>query len=367
MRDGDLLAKAQAKIDALKTLKGNGAADAGEPLKFLTLEEFVQRPDVSTYVGRVIPARALVVAFGPPKEGKSFCVCDLTMHAAHGIDWFGCKVTRPLRVAYLAGEGVNGLRVRLKAWLEHHDSLTQPGLFRILPVALSLPDRVTDVVEQLREFAPEIVVTDTLNVYFGGGDENTTMDMTAFCAAVRYLRDELGCSVVIIHHTGHGDSGRERGSIVLRATVDVLIQIAKDAHDKSLVGFQVITARDIEAMETPLSLRLVRYETEWADDDGVPLVTCIVQGADQPVTFPGRGGRPLGEAQSAVLQAAQELDKAQKSEPNGEVFLARMDVAKLAKERGVSKQAISAAWASLAKRHYLRLVEPGSLAIRVSR
>jgi hypothetical protein len=335
-------------------------------LKFLTLDEFVQRPTVSSHVRGIIPARSLVVVFGPPKGGKTFSVCDLTMHAAHGMDWHGCAIPRRMRVVYLCGEGINGLRVRLKAWLEHHDSIEDVGYFRILPMALSLPDRVGAVAEALHAMAPDIVVTDTLNAYFGAGDENSTQDMSAWCASVRHLRDLLGCSVVVIHHTGHGDSGRERGSIVLRATADVLIQVAKDETAGELVGFQVIAARDLEPMESPIALKLSRHQTEWLDEDGQPLSTCVVTAAAQPVTLPGRGGRPLGEAQSAVLQAAQELAKAATADNTGEVFLIRSEIAALAKTRNsVSKQSVSSAWAPLSKRGYFRLVEPGSIAMRV--
>jgi hypothetical protein len=349
--------------------KANGAnqseAEATE-LRFLTLAEFVQRPSASSHVRGVIPAKSLVVVFGPPKGGKTFSVCDLTMHAAHGLDWHGCAIPRRMRVVYLCGEGINGLRVRLKAWLEHHDNIEEPGDFHILPHALALPGQVLNLVETLSELKPDIIVTDTLNAYFGAGDENSTQDMTTWCHSVRYLRDCLGCSVVVIHHTGHGDSGRERGSIVLRATADVLIQVAKDEAAGELVGFQVIAARDLEPMESAIALKLARHQTEWLDEDGQQLSTCVVLAADQPVTLPGRGGRPLGEAQSAVLQAAQELARAITPDQTGEVFLVRQDVAKLAKERNsVSKQSVSSAWGPLSKRGYFRLVEPGSIAMRV--
>ena len=345
--------------------KANGAAAGERDFTLLTLAEFVQRPTVSSHVRGVIPAKALVVVFGPPKGGKTFSVCDLTMHAAHGLDWHGCAIPRRMRVVYLCGEGVTGLRVRLKAWLEHHDGIAEPGSFHVLPLALSLPDRASSLVEALRPLAPDIIVTDTLNAYFGGGDENSTQDMSAFCMAVRYLRDELGCSIVVIHHTGHGDSGRERGSIVLRATADVLIQVAKDEARGQLVGFQVIAARDLEPMESAIALKLVRHQTEWLDEDGEPLVSCIVQAGGQPVTLPGRGGKPLGGAQATVLSAAQELAKTATPDPNGEVLLVRTDIAQLARQRGASKTAISNTWASLESRGHFRRVEPGSIAIRV--
>jgi len=345
----------------------NGQATDSAVLTLLSLAEFVQRPKVSSHVRGVIPARALIVVFGPPKGGKTFSVCDLTMHAAHGLDWHGCAIPRRMRVVYLCGEGVTGLRVRLKAWLEHHDHIEEPGEFHILPHALSLPDRASALAETLRTLRPDIVVADTLNAYFGGGDENSTQDMSRWCTAIRYLRDELGCSVIVIHHTGHGDSGRERGSIVLRATADVLIQVAKDESAGQLVGFQVIAARDLEPMEQPIALRLVRHETDWSDDDGQPLVSCIVQAGGQPVTLPGRGGKPLGDAQAAVLKAAQELASAATPDSSGEVLIARHDIAKLAKDRGIGKTAIANCWQRLESRGYWRRVEPGSIVIRSTR
>jgi hypothetical protein len=349
--------------------KANGAEPAqgaAPPLRLQTLQEFVTRPEGSSQIRGIDPGHAIVVFFGPPKEGKTFSVCDLTMHAAHGLDWHGHRVRKALRVAYLIGEGIQGFKVRLRGWLEHHDSIEQTGEFRIFPAPLSLPDCIDLVTGMLAPFKPDIVVADTLNAYFGPGDENATKDMTAFCSAVRTLRDSLRCSVYVIHHTGHGSTGRERGSIVLRASADVLVQIAKDENSSGLVGFQVITGRDIEAMVQPIALRLNRYETEWTDEDGEPMVTCVVQGADTHVTLPGRGGPPLGPAQAAVLQAAKDLARGQTPDGNGEVILARSDIAARAKATAdISRQSVSSAWTPLAKRKLLRLIEPGSVAVRV--
>jgi hypothetical protein len=347
-------------------------ATLGEPaqavptLKVLAFDEFVQRPNVSSHVRGVIPARGIVVVFGPPKCGKTFSVCDLTMHAAYGLDWHGYSIRRPMRVVYLAGEGVDGLRIRLKAWQEHHDSTAEAPNFWVLPLALSLPGRVRELAESLRPLQPDIVVADTLNTFFGGGDENSTQDMTKWCDSVRHLRDVLGCSVVIVHHTGHRDSTRERGSIVLRSTADVMIQVAKDKSDGDRVGFQVISARDIEPMDTPISLHLVRHETEWKDEDGNPLVSCIVQAGDRPVTLAGSRQKGLGKAQSQILRAAQELAAEMAPHSNDDVILARSEIARRATTTNskLTRQSIHSAWPALAQRGHLRLVEPDSIALK---
>jgi len=339
----------------------------GRKLRLLTLDEFVQQPSRSYYVRGVIPCQSIVIVFGPPKGGKSFTVADLTMHAAHGLSWHGFNVARPVRVAYLVGEGTTGFKVRLRAWLEQHQNLDAIGEFRILPESLSLPDHVTEVIEALQTFKPDIIVTDTLNAYFGGGDEDKTADMTRFCGALRAVRDQVECSIVVIHHTGHGDQTRERGSIVLRASADVLIQVAKDAGGSGNVGFQVVNARDMEEMTEPLALRLRAVETSWIDEDGHPETSCVVEGSDAPVTLTGRS-KPLGSAQSVVLELVRMLALQGSPNAQGEVLVARSDVAAIAtKERGVSRQSVSSAWQALAGRKFLRLIEPGTVALKVKK
>lgn len=365
------LAVQQAELDELRPLRlerQQAAADdsvANEHLRLLTLDEFAQRPRIATHVGGIIPAQSFIVAFGPTKQGKTFVMGDLLMHAAHGLDWHGFKIKRRLRVAYLIGEGATGFRVRLHAWLMHHDNIEEPGEFRILPRGMSLPANYGELIPVLREFRPDVVVTDTLNRYFGTGDENSTQDMTRFTEAAKRVIDEVPCSLIAIHHTGHGDSGRERGSIVLRSACDVVIQIAKDQGGSGLVGFQVITGRDVEPMDQPLSLRLKQTTTDWLDEDGQPMTTCLVELAGQPVNLPGSNIRPLGPGQTTLYEVIKaEAAKHQKDE-SGEVLLTRMDIAAIAKERGLSKQTISSAWDPLAKRGYIRLLEPGSLLVRV--
>lgn len=339
--------------------------EADNSLRLLSLDDFVQRPTISTYVAGIIPAHSMIVAFGPTKQGKTFVMGDLLMHAAHGLDWHGYKIKRRLRVAYLIGEGATGFKVRLHAWLAHHDNIEEPGEFRILPRSMSLPANYGELVPVLQEFGPDVVVTDTLNRYFGGGDENSTQDMTTFCTACKQVIDEVACSLIAIHHTGHGDSGRERGSIVLRSACDVVIQIGKDTTGNGLVGFQVITGRDVEPMEAPLSLRLKQTVTDWIDEDGQPMTTCLVESAGQPVNLPGSNVRPLGPGQSKLYEVIKAEAQKHPKDANGDVLLTRMDIVALAKERGLSKQTISSAWEPLAKRHYIRLLEPGSLLVRV--
>ena len=73
-----------------------------------------------------------------------------------------------------------------------------------------------------------LIVIDTLNRNFGGADENSTKDMTAFVSNLDLLRAEHGATILVIHHSGHTNSGRSRGSSVLYGAVDANMQVARN-------------------------------------------------------------------------------------------------------------------------------------------
>jgi hypothetical protein len=269
-----------------------------ENLKLQDLNEFCQPSKESWAIRDILPAGAMGVTFGAPKGGKTFSTCDMLMHAAHGMEWHGHKVPRPLRVVFLAGEGRNGLKRRLHAWQQHHDTAQMTdGCFKILPAALSMPEHVDWLIELLRPVKPDVVVTDTLNAFFGTGDESSTKDMTVFVAAQRKLMQALNCATDIIHHTPLSDTTRGRGSGVLAGAADVIITCSKKDLSGSIVHFQVLPSRDVDPWEKPLALKLQKVETDWLDEDGQPQTTCIVERAsDEEVSAaasakPGKEGK----------------------------------------------------------------------------
>ena len=75
--------------------------------------------------------------------------------------------------------------------------------------------------------APILVIVDTLARCLGGGDENSARDMGAAITSLDHVRHAFGCAVLVLHHTGHSNEHRERGSSALRAAADTLIIGAK--------------------------------------------------------------------------------------------------------------------------------------------
>src|SRR5690625_8000959 len=88
------------------------------------------------------------------------------------------------------------------------------------------------VAETLAELARRIeqpikmVILDTLNRVMQG-EENSATAMAALMRGVETIRQRLGCAVQIIHHTGHGEQQRARGSSAFFAALDSELTIKK--------------------------------------------------------------------------------------------------------------------------------------------
>lgn len=359
----DLVAGADRGRDLAELLAAHTTAVAAlqinsglEPLALIPVGEFAaQRPPMSWLIRDLLPAKAIAVLFGAPKSGKTNVTADLLMHAAHGLDWHGHGVSCPRRVAYLAGEGHIGLQARFNAWGKKH-GLEHPETLCVLAQALPLISRLNEVLSMLREFRPDVVAVDTLNAYFGDLDENSTCDMTCFMSAIRRVRDELGCAVLLLHHVGNGNVSRERGSSVLRGAVDVSIEVAREGNWRDgHIGVRVIAARDMEPWETSLSLRLVPADTDWADEDGKPINTCLVTRGNCSVSPFLRKGRPLTKHEEAVIGVVHELVSNKASE-GPTVLLARGDVVAAAIDLGVPRTCAYRACRDLANRFGWRLL-----------
>ncbi|HEX4409949.1 MAG TPA: AAA family ATPase [Xanthobacteraceae bacterium] len=221
----------------------------------------------------IIPARALVVTYGPPKCGKSFWTFDLVMHVALGRPYRGHKV-RQGPVVYLALEGGGGFCARIEAWRqrflpEEHDDVA----FNLIDVSVDLiadhPRLILDINAQTIT-PPAVVVVDTLNRALLG-DENKSSDMASFIRAADAIREAFSCTVIIVHHTGLA-GGRPRGHSALPGADDALISVER--NDAGVITVTVEHMKDAEAGAV-ISSRLDRCELG-IDDEGDPITSCVI-------------------------------------------------------------------------------------------
>ncbi len=200
---------------------------ANDPGSFFRLVSDIVPRDPIFLVDGLIEEDSTSIIFGDPGTGKSLVAIDLSASIATGTAFHDRRVLCG-SVFYIAGEGMNGLRRRFAAWEAVRGvSLNGAALFQSRAAAQMLDDQsaamVMDAVEKMvRDYGPpRLIVLDTLARNFGPGDENSTQDMNRFVAAMDRLRERFaGSSVLIVHHSGHGEKGRARGSSVLKAAAD---------------------------------------------------------------------------------------------------------------------------------------------------
>ncbi len=241
-----------------------------------------------------LEADTLAVAFGDPASGKSFMGIGMGCCIATGVDFYGLPVKQG-PVIYIAGEGRNGIARRLKAWEIRNglDISTAPFFISTGPAALCDPGSTTQVltaVDQVGKDNPlKLVVIDTLARNFGPGDENSAKDMSAAIQAMDAIRVKHRCTVLIVHHTGHGDKTRERGSIALRGGLDASYQLDKDES-----GIVRLTPRKMKEAELPepMAFKIRTVELGFQDDDGRDVTSAVLDRVDyEPPPNPTKSGR----------------------------------------------------------------------------
>jgi hypothetical protein len=187
------------------------------------------RPRPTYLVEDVFVQGTLAVLYGPAGAGKSFVALDIALSVVTGTSWQGHAV-QPGAVVYIAAEGGGGLAERVSAWMTAHHITTIDDAWYVLE-AMNLLDEgdVSACLAELTEIPvrPVLLIVDTLPRCLVGGDENSAKDMGRAVAALDRIRETLGCTVVVLHHTArHHDA--ERGSTALRGAADTMLALAKD-------------------------------------------------------------------------------------------------------------------------------------------
>lgn len=232
---------------------------------------------VEYLVDELIEHPSMGLVFGPPGAGKSFATLAMAASVATGTPWLGRDVKQGA-VFYLAGEGHAGIGRRLKGWAMHQGvELTNAPLY-VSKVPAALMDKASALsveaaigaMTKATGISPAMVVIDTLARNMGDGDENSNADIGRFVHHIDALRLRLGCTVVVVHHTGHQDTGRARGGSALNAAMDVSFLV------DGLSVTQTKTKEGANAAPIGIELHTVELPPEWKDNKGRVLQTAVV-------------------------------------------------------------------------------------------
>ncbi|MCK5667136.1 MAG: AAA family ATPase, partial [Thiotrichaceae bacterium] len=197
--------------------------------KLIPATALTTQPTVIKYLVKgYIPEKSIIEIFGAPGSGKSFVAMDWAFCIANGIDWHE-KGTSQGTVVYIAGEGFAGIGQRLRALEVKHGMPANNLIISKQPASLTDEQNAQWVADAIHQHNPVMIVIDTLSRNFGGGDENSTRDMNAFISNLDlYIKGDA--TVVLVHHSGHSEKSRARGSSVLNGAVDVEYCINKNEN-----------------------------------------------------------------------------------------------------------------------------------------
>lgn len=239
--------------------------------------------------------------FAPSGVGKSFLALDLAACITAGQPWGYQGVHRTLtgKVVYLAGEGEAGIQRRKAAIELEHGIPTDNIIVSRMPRFGSKKD-VERLMKELGQVEDLIMlIIDTYARATIGLDESGSGDTSLVVDIFGRIARKFDIAVCAIHHTGHGDQTRSRGSSALTAACDFEIRL-KDVGGAVMV--ENSKAKDMPEF-TPMCFRLVQRELpeNFTDNFGNVITSAFVRWID-PDEAPNNRAR-LSPPQQDVLNA----------------------------------------------------------------
>lgn len=286
-----------------------------KPSDLIDADTFADEPDETPndQIPGVIPTTGTGQIFGPSGSFKSFMALKVSTAIVFGDAFHTKRVARQGGIVYVVGEGVRGMKRRLRAIRKHRGVEGFAERFKVLrvPVNLFKPSEAKELVAKIRECMPDVTlcVFDTKWRCSLGAREDSADDNQIIFGNADYIARELNAFCLLVSHTGL-DETRARGSTSQKAACDVELQMLRKGDN---VALRVVKAKDgesgIELMFKSKVIDLGRNEFE------EPESSLVLE--------------PIEAAEAAVM-----------FQPNGKIEKAVFDYVRACGEESVSKQAV---------------------------
>ncbi len=215
--------------------------DAGKPgeprrqIEMLDLDQIEELEPPTYVIDNLIPEFGFTLVYGAPRAFKSFLALDWLLCMAYGEPWCGKEVL-PKTVLYIAGEGVGGIKKRVKAWRIEHGKLGVKAPFYMLRHGLNFTKhedvaallQLANDFTQQTGFSVDFTAVDTVARAMVGAEEKDSTAMGLFVEACDTVRIALKSGLLAVHHTGKDKSLGSRGSNALPAAVDTEIFVDRE-------------------------------------------------------------------------------------------------------------------------------------------
>ena len=211
----------------VKSAKGYEAFPEKPQNLIMTYHDILNMPPPVWLVKNYLLQNSTAMIWGRSGSFKSFMALDIGLSISTGKDFHGCETTQK-DVLYIAGEGGYGYKNRIAAYQKHYN--LEIKNFYLMPIAVDLIHKelvdilINDV--QLLKLDLGLLIIDTMARNFSG-EENSAKDTSMFIQNLDDLRDVLGCTILIVHHSGKNEASGARGSSNIYASMDTSIQVAR--------------------------------------------------------------------------------------------------------------------------------------------
>lgn len=194
----------------------------------------------------VLERGSSTLLFGESGACKSLVALDWAFCIGNGINWHG-RITKKGLVIYIAGEGHRGLAMRMQALKQKYNRDPDNIYFSTKSVNIISTDavqKIMQIVTDLTDQEPYAIFIDTLHRNMHG-DENSSEDMAMYLSNVEMLTKKYTSAIVTVHHSGHGDKSRARGSSAIKGGMDAEFCMTKKS--KGEVTFSCTKSKDFAA------------------------------------------------------------------------------------------------------------------------
>ena len=265
-----------------------------------TMKEFLESDEHDSWLIKdfVYKGPHLQYLFGESGSGKSFVAIDMGLSIAYGLErWFFDKRITQGKVLYFCGEGINGVRKRIRAWKLFHEIKEDSENFCIYTNSwekLNREGTILNISERLRTqvdggFIPDLVIIDT-QARFTEGDENKQIDADSYINAFNSLAAVFNANIMVVHHTSKSNGETLKGSVNFKGASDMDVRITKFGDE----GIKVSHEKNKDGEE--LKGKILRFETVNLEmDENGDIITSLV----------------LSDKNLSGLPAASESEKAQ--------------------------------------------------------
>jgi len=246
----------------------------------------------------------LALMYGEFGTLKSFAALEFGLCVASGEPSmaFPNAIVHGGNVIYISAEG-KGLWRRLKGWsIARKINLEDVRLWAIeRPVDTFNQESLLELAEAINalQVKPDLIIIDTLSRNSGAADENKSADMSAYLNGLdKMLRVPFECTILLVHHVGHMEKTRARGSYILMANTDSNYLVVRPDQNRLLIELKTGRLKDSESPPAVTLLgRIVELGSK--DEDGKPETTLVLDSTEE--VAPSKKREPTGKNQQRAL------------------------------------------------------------------